>query len=80
MGLRQLAQQIWPEKKDSKHSNKKIVEFLEARVHFPLINEKLVLNTVSSFNKVKCQLSFQIHILLINLEKKAQRSKRNNWG
>lgn len=39
--LRQLAQQIWPEEKDSKERNKKIVEFLEARVHFPLINEKL---------------------------------------
>lgn len=51
--LRQLAQQIWPEEKDSKELNKKIVEFLEAKVHFPLINEKLSSEDCFKFQQEK---------------------------
>ena len=39
--LRNLAEEIWPEISDPKARNKKIIEFIEARVHFPLINEKV---------------------------------------
>ncbi len=38
--LRQLAAQIWPEEDDQTRNNK-IVVFLKAKIHFPLINEKL---------------------------------------
>lgn len=38
--LRGLAQQIWPDEEPQERNNK-IVEFIQAKVHFPLINEKL---------------------------------------
>ena len=46
--LRQLAQQIWPDE-EPKERNKKIVEFIQAKVHFPLINEKLSSEDVFQF-------------------------------
>ena len=49
--LRQLAQQIWPEEQDPAVLNKKIVEFIEARVHFPLINEKVSSDDVFQFKQ-----------------------------
>tara|TARA_B100000678_G_C18221114_1_gene507120 strand:+ start:43 stop:1614 length:1572 start_codon:yes stop_codon:yes gene_type:complete len=55
--LRQLAAQIWPEEDDQTRNNK-IVAFLKAKIHFPLINEKL-----SSEDCFKFQLGEQSTIM-----------------